>query len=80
MPYAVKASLGTQDLAVPNVIDMQDVDADVGMTDDGTTSHVIGLRPAVYDSSVGRPAPGPAPCTSAIHGRLRYPDDEQRPS
>lgn len=38
-PYRVKASLGTQDLTTPNIIEMQDVDADVGMAD-RTTSHV----------------------------------------
>jgi lipopolysaccharide export system protein LptC len=48
-PYAVKASLGTQDLAVPSIIDMQDVDADLGMTDK-TTSHVTAST-GTYDSS-----------------------------
>ena len=48
-PYTVKASLGTQDLAIPNVIDMQDVDADLGMSDQ-TTSHVTASS-GTYDSS-----------------------------
>ena len=49
-PYSVKASLGTQDLAAPNVIDMQDVEAEIGMTDK-TTSHVTAST-GVYDSSI----------------------------
>ena len=48
-PYTVNASIGTQDLATPSLIEMQDVDAEFGMTDQ-TSSHVV-ASVGIYDSS-----------------------------
>lgn len=47
-PYAIKGRLGLQDLAAPNIVELLDIDADIG-TPDSQTIRVMASR-AVYNS------------------------------
>ncbi len=46
--YEIKATAGTQDITVPSIITLVDVDASVGMSD-GTMTHILSTG-GVYDS------------------------------
>lgn len=47
-PYSIAAKTGIQDITTPNVIELVDVDANVGMSDQ-TTTHILASH-GVYDS------------------------------